>query len=147
MFLPGCPDRVARILPGNPPRCPKHVVAKKRSHRISGQNGPVEKFTALTATIFVNIYEKVLSQKRSHRNSGQNGPIERSTALAGTIFANISVFMSRGNFRGAFRVGWAGCPFARIGQRSLCRDTFFCPDARIHLPGYCPDTIHQSEKP
>ena len=84
------------------------------------------------------------SKKRSHRNSGQNGPVERSTALTGTIFVNISVFVSRGNFQGAFRAGWAGCPFARIGRKSLCRDTFFCPDARIHLPGYCRDTIHQS---
>ena len=142
MFLPGCPDRVARI---ELPRCPKNVVVKKRSHRNSGQNGPVERSTALAGTIFVNIYEKTsFSQKRSHRNSGQNGPDERSTALTGTIFVNISVLVSRGNFQGAFRARCAGCPFARIGQKSICRDTFFCPDARIHLPGYCPDTIHQS---
>ena len=33
---------------------------------------------------------------------------------------------------------------ARIGWESVCPDIFFCPDARIDLPGYCPDTIHQS---
>ena len=123
----------------------KKCRQQKCSHRNSGQNGPVERSTALTGTIFVNIYEKSsFSQKRSHRNSGQNGPVERSTALTGTIFVTISVFVSRGNFQGAFRAGWAGCPFAWIGRKSLCRDTFFCPDARIHLPGYSPDTIHQS---
>ena len=81
----------------------KTASSRKRSHRNSVQNGPVERSTALTGSIFVNIYEKTsFSQKRSHRNSGQNGPIERSTALMGTIFVTISVFMSRGNFRGIF---------------------------------------------
>ena len=76
---------------------------KKCSHRNSGQNGPVEKFTALMATIFATIHEKAsLSQKRSHQNSGQNGPVEKFTALTATIFVTISVFMSRGHFRATF---------------------------------------------
>ena len=94
-----CPD--ARIeLPGYcpeiGPNASKMSSPKKCSHRNSCQNGPVDRSTALTTTIFINIYEKTsFSQNRSHQNSGQNGPIERSTALTGTIFVNISVLMSR----------------------------------------------------
>ena len=84
------------------------------------------------------------SQKYSHRNSGQNGPVDKFTALTATIFVTISVFVLgplSGIFLGSFFV--LGALVARIGRKPLCRDTFFCPDARI-LPGYCPDTIHQS---
>ena len=40
---------------GNRPRSQKMASSQKCSHRNSVQNGPIEKFPALTATIFVNI--------------------------------------------------------------------------------------------
>ena len=73
------------------------------SHRNSVQNGPIERSTALMATLFVKKHKidpdpkkMSSSQSCSHRNSVQNGPVDKFTALMATLFVNISVFMSRG---------------------------------------------------
>ena len=98
--------------PNSRPRCPipqEAASSQKHSHRNSVQNGPIEKFTALRATIFVTISvfmsrgnfstpipKTSSSQSCSHRISVQNGPVDKFTALTGTTFVTISVFMSRG---------------------------------------------------
>ena len=70
--------------------------SQRCSHRNSVQNGPIERSTALMATIFVKKHkidpdpkEMLSSQSFSHRNSVQNGPIERSTALMATLFVKM----------------------------------------------------------
>ena len=69
------------------------------SHRNSVQNGPIERSTALMATLFVKKHKidndpkkMSSSQSCSHRNSVQNGPVDKFTALMATLFVNISVF-------------------------------------------------------
>ena len=94
----------------------KVALSQKRSHRNSVQNGPIERSTALTGTIFVTISvfmsqspvsgpkswprsrKMSSSQSCSHRNSVQNGPVDKFTALTGTTFVTISVFMPRWPF-------------------------------------------------
>ena len=57
------------------------------------QNAPIEKFTALTVTLFGKNHKfdpdpkkMSSSQSSSHQNSVQNAPIESSTALTATLF-------------------------------------------------------------
>ena len=61
--------------------------------RNSVQNAPIEKFTALTVTLFVKNHKfdpvpkkMSSSQSCSHQHSVQNAPIESSTALTATLF-------------------------------------------------------------
>ena len=66
--------------------------------RNSVQNGMVESFPALMATIFVNFFdllfvsklliEKPIQRLDSHQNSVQNGLVESFPALMATIFVN-----------------------------------------------------------
>ena len=125
-----CPDRIARIQPGNRAEIDGKSTGCRHENRL--EINPIPK-------------KMSSSQKCSHQNSYQNGPVVKFTALTATIFVTISAFISWGHFGATFgELFVLGALVARIGRKPLCRDTFFCLDARIHSPGYCWDTIHQS---